>query len=254
MIACVTNTVYTLRRRKKYTLLGRALDKPPDTPSAHKIRYSGAQPEEEDDDETPPGSPVAKMIAFAHKMRAQARRDASANTEEVWELNMWDPPLFCLWLTTTFSPVHLLYIWYGSLNPAFIVMLAAISLYLHTMVRLFLTQLKDRSVLHSEVLGEYGKKLVRPIIAVPRRDVAVGTDDDAVEVYSPAQNTNFGPQEVRESRQRYSLGPTDLKPWRSPAARTSTPSLRQRASMNFARRSDAAESPLLRRSRNSNII
>jgi hypothetical protein len=193
---------------------------------------------------------MAKMLAFAKKIRGDDEQEG----EEVWELSAWDPPLFGLWLTSTFSPVHLLYIWYGSLDVAFLLMLAAISFYLHSLIRLFLTQLKDRSILHSEVLGEYGKKLVKPILAVPRRDVAVGTDGD-VEIYSPAQNTNFATHDPRESRQRYSLAPTDIKPWRSPLAhRQSSPSLRQRASMNLAMRSDGQESPLFRRSRNSNII
>jgi hypothetical protein len=176
---CLANAAYCYMKTKKYTLLGRASSNPPDTPSARKIKYKAGSEEPED----------------------------------LWSLEMWDPPLFNVYLAAIYSPLHVIIIWYGPLGIFQVVLVIALSGYLFGLSRVYLTLVKDKSIIHSEVLGEYGKKVVNPIIAVPRRDVAVGTDSDTVEIYSPARPTAFTTRDVRESRQNLSFGVSS--PWQS---------------------------------------
>jgi hypothetical protein len=233
LVLTTLNTVDCMRKKRKYTLMGRAVGNEPDTPSARKIRYQDPLPEE-DDEHRRASSPFRRIVDnWSARPKDQG--------EELWELNVWDPPKFNLYFGSTFSPLHALYILYGPLGLFQIVMLSALSGWLFGLTYMFETMVKDKAIIHSEVLGEYGKKVVKPITAAAKRDAAVGTDG-SLEFYSPTPHGSFSPRDVRESRSRVSMTPTPASPWLSPikpqshANPSSTPlagkSLRQRASMN----------------------
>lgn len=219
--------------------MGRSITNQPDTPSAKKIRYK--DPEESS---SIPGSPLRKFVDNWSGSSSGSESGTSSSGEDLWELNIWDPPKFNLYVASSYSPLHVLYILYGPLGLFQIVMIIGITGYLFGLCYLFETLVKDREILHSEVLGEYGKKVVKPITAVAKRDVAVGTDGDPPEFYSPVSHGPFSPRDVRESKSRVSMTPTPSSPWRSPirpntaqaSSATATPlggkALRQRASMN----------------------
>ncbi|KAA8916558.1 hypothetical protein TRICI_001284 [Trichomonascus ciferrii] len=211
--------------------MGRSVDNEPETPSARKIRYQDPRPE--DDEHRRSNSPFRRIVDnWSSRPKDQG--------EELWELNVWDPPRFNLYLGATFSPLHAFYILYAPLGLFQIVMLSALSGWLLGLTYMFETMVKDKAIIHSEVLGEYGKKVVKPITAVAKRDAAVGTDG-SFDFYSPTPHGTFSPRDVRESRSRVSMTPTPASPWMSPIKpqvpfNSSTPlagkSLRQRASMN----------------------
>lgn len=224
---CILNTTYCYSRRKTYTLLGRALDNTPDTPSAHKIRYSEAKSGSE------PSSPWRKLV---DPLLSFKKEEIESHGEQIWELSVWNPPIFNTYFATCYSPLHLLIIWYSGLSTfKQFFYLSLLSGYLYGVTFMFLTMSKDKSIIHSEVLSEYGKKVVKPIVAVSRRDVAVGTDG-GVEVYSPCLDSTFKTVDVRESRSRVSMTPSTASPWSSNKtsgySSTNESPLRHRSSLN----------------------
>ena len=56
----------------------------------------------------------------------------------------------------------------------------------YVIIQAFLIQSKDRTILHAEVLKEYNKNFVNPLVSVTKRDVATSTspgNDHAVTAY-----------------------------------------------------------------------
>lgn len=202
----VVNTILCAKRRRKYTLLGRSASKDPGTPSAQKVNYK--EPDLSD--------------------------DSSPSSENLWQLNMWDPPRFNMYFCAVYSPLHIVYILYSPLSIFLPFFLAITSAFLVAIVYMYETLIKDKSILHSEVLGEYEKKIVRPVIASVRRDVSIGSDG-SVETYAPSTNSQFIQRDVRESKSRVTLTPTKDRPWQPSSSRT----LRHRASVNSLNLSSA---------------
>lgn len=222
---CICNAVYCYSRRKNYILLGRPLDNAPDTPSAHKVRYADAS----DQPSSPWRNLVDPLLSF--------NKETQDTGEEIWELSIWNPPIFNTYFATAYSPLHLLLIWYSDLGiMRLLFFLTLLSVYLFGLTLMFLTLSKDKTIIHGEVLSEYSKKVVKPIVAVTRRDVAVGTDG-GVDVYSPSTNPAFNKIDIRESRSRVSMSPTTASPW-SPYKASSS---------NMASSSSSQDSPLRHR-------
>lgn len=225
---CLINSVWLFLDSKCYTLLGRAADNPPETPSAMKLVYVGPS-NQDDEDETNAGIlsrlPFHKLIKRLWQRSEKSKLEDEGN--EVWCLNIWDPPHFGLYLHVTFSPLHAFVIWFAPMGGFQLTLLALLSVVLFGLTAKFLTLAKDKEILHSEVLGEYNKKMVRPFIAVPRRDVSVGTinnNDDfrrpLVEVYSPVVTGKFQPRDVRETSTSVTMEPfVNVSPWTGPQRR-----------------------------------
>jgi hypothetical protein len=205
----------------------------PDTPSAHKIKYDDSQ-------QNLTGSPLLRRLsAFPGRSSSPDEEGNDQKGEDLWELNIWDPSKFSLFFMVAYSPLHAFIVWICPIGIYQIALLALLSGFLYVVVESFLTLIKDKSIVHSEVLGEYGKKMVRPVVAVARRDVAVGPDGN-VEVYSPSPKGKFYTRDVRESKSRASLASSaSTSPWASPIKNVgykspskSNTSLRQQASLN----------------------
>ncbi|ANB12623.1 conserved fungal protein [Sugiyamaella lignohabitans] len=244
LAACLMNAVYCYTSTKHYTLMARSSDNPPDTPSARRVRYDSIQ----DDQLQSAGTPN--------------ENDTDENEGDLWSLDIWDPPKFNMFFFTTYSPLHYLIVWYAPISTLQLVLLIAVSGHLYILVHMFFILVKDKSVVHSEVLGEYGKKVVQPIIAVPRRDVCVGTDSDEVEVFTPARPTKLTMHSVRDrpvlapptwgspvgsarvSRSPRSRPSAAPKPWSPNASRLSSPLPSSRSTST-----DRLSSPLASRSR-----
>lgn len=192
------NALFVYTRTRKYSLAGRPIDKMPDTPSCRKIEYDDSY--EATISES--ASPIKKVIDTVLS-KASTKQDtpvsfpSSSSSNEIWVLDVWDPPLFNLYLMAVYSPLVVLLLWYGPLTFFVIaVFLPALSFYLYTMTKLFQVQQKDRTILHSEVLSEYEKTVVRPIVSAARRDASIGVDGE-VAFYAPSLNHQFKVQPLR---------------------------------------------------------
>lgn len=255
-VVCVGNSLWVFAASKSYTLLGRASDNAPPTPSAVKTMYSAPPAGETGDGDSfisedlgeRPSSVWYVVVGYLFRLASLVARsvwgfilsfftstsrssksepqpkeneDADRNIpSDIWTLHVWDPSMFGLHLTCTFSPLHAVFLWFAPVSVFQIIFTGLLSLALVALVTKFLTLAKDKEILHSEVLGEYSKKMVRPYVAVPLRDVCVSTvvssvessrhisalpstfvdenDRPLVEVYSPVVHGKFQPRDVRE--------------------------------------------------------
>lgn len=199
----IINAIFCYTRKKQYTLLSRDRNSVPDTPSAHRHTY--------DAPDSPAVSPLRKLTKAL--FNSGSNEDPSSTT---WVVDAWNPPMFSMHVACTFSPLHALLIWYSPFSFGKIAFLGALSCYLYYIMISFLTLMKDRSIIYSEVMGEYTQKVVAPVLAVSRRDVCVGTDDNEASFYSPSQNTKYVSRNVRPAQKPklpHSLSAVNLSPW-----------------------------------------
>lgn len=203
ILVSLLNALFVYSRTKKYSLVNRPIEKIPDTPSAHKVLYEESyDPSPDDDAAANTQSPVKKImnsLFFSTATDSNADSvsptytisDSSSSGPRIWVLDIWDPPLFNLYLMSVYSPLSVLTLWYGPLSFFTIILFwPLLSYYLYTQTRMWLVLQKDKTILHAEVLGEYEQSVVRPIVSAARRDVCVGTDG-SVTYYAAGLNHQF---------------------------------------------------------------
>ncbi|USW54015.1 hypothetical protein Slin15195_G073340 [Septoria linicola] len=169
-----TNALFTFLRRRSYRLFEQAVDVPPPTPSAHRVRV---------DSSPMSSSPLRYLQAVVSSATASSRAYPDAE-REVWELNLWDPKPFNLSIFTLFSPGHIV-IYSLLLPPAAmdprpsvtvftaIAFSASLSAQLWLLKASFSQQAKDSALIHGEVMNEYDTKFVHPNLIRPMRDVGI---------------------------------------------------------------------------------
>ncbi|KAK9474298.1 uncharacterized protein V1510DRAFT_390192 [Dipodascopsis tothii] len=188
VVASVANAYCVFFRRRPYTLLGKAPEDDGATAhsSAHKVAF--------DADAPAPSTPRAVVAGLWSALRTPPAPPAG---RQVWELRVWNPPLFNLNLLVAFSPVHAAVLYFtplaGVVTSAAVLALVSAQSYLFT--RRCLEQQADKSLIFSEMFGEYEKKVVRPKLSVRRRDAAVGADG-SVETYAAARDRTFVTRDV----------------------------------------------------------
>lgn len=188
-ILCLINTIYTFSRKRYYRLFENALDIPPSTPSAYRVRV----------DSSPlSSSPLRFLSSILIGAGAESRLHPDAG-RDVWELAVWDPKPFCLKMLCYLSPGHALAYWFflpaapEDPRPSVtvmttIVLVTLLSAQLILFQLFFLQQMKDTAIIHKEVLNEYDIKFVHPLTRPKMRDV--GTQLSMSE--ANAQNLQHG--------------------------------------------------------------
>lgn len=171
-ILCLINTIYTFSRKRHYRLFENALDAPPSTPSAYRVRV----------DSSPlSSSPLRFLSSILTGLGTEARLHPDAE-RDVWELAVWDPKPFCLKMFCYLSPGHALVYWFflpaapEDPRPSVtvmttIVLVTLLSVQLILFQLFFLQQMKDTGIIHKEVLHEYDIKFVHPRTRTKMRDV-----------------------------------------------------------------------------------
>ncbi|KAJ1737491.1 hypothetical protein LPJ72_000462 [Coemansia sp. Benny D160-2] len=99
---------------------------------------------------------------------------------EIWELSLWEPPVFSRNLFCWYSPVQILIMsfmdgsnWYYILPLA-----AAAGAQSSFLVRQFSVLVKDKQILFGEVYNEYNEKFVHPRVFAPKKDAGTSTMED----------------------------------------------------------------------------
>ncbi|KAK9446497.1 uncharacterized protein V1518DRAFT_388849 [Limtongia smithiae] len=200
--ACVLNAYYVLTRRRTYTFFGRSnKDKKMENHAATRTSQLALESEA-----AQAGSP----LQFFRKQQTQQSRQEGH--QENWELRMWNPPLFNLYLCSTFSPFHALIILFTTPSHFLrdVIICLLVSLQTHVMIKLFLQLTNDKQLVYGETFEEYEQKVVRPKLSVVKREVAVGTDG-SVDVYTPQLDRRFVTRDIRPSPTR-SFGTTPIAP------------------------------------------
>ncbi|KAG5369274.1 Meiotically up-regulated gene 154 protein [Yarrowia sp. C11] len=175
----VINTLVCFLQTKKYTLFGRNISNVPNTPSA------SLEPLETPADEPKPSgqaqfkSMIKKRLSgfITPALISPVDETATPSPDRVWVLNVWEPSLFHLNIFALFSPIHVIALWFGPLSIVQVfITLPAFSLALYAMSHMFLVFVKDKNIISGEVLGEFDKKVVHPLLGVIKQDAAVGAD------------------------------------------------------------------------------
>lgn len=199
ILVSVLNAFFVLTRTRKYSLAGRPIENVPDTPSCRKEIYEEVV---EYDDDSGVASMTETMQSPAKKVWSYLSGtptvvdppSAQPQQTEIWVVDVWNPPLFNLYLFAVFSPLSVLIVWYGPVcffNYVILIPLLNGGLYSYT--TRFLVVQKDKTIVHSEVIAEYDAAVVRPIVSAARRDVSIGADG-SVAWYDAGLNHQFKAQ------------------------------------------------------------
>lgn len=207
----VINTLVCFLQTKKYTLFGRDVSNVPGTPSA------ALEPLETPcDDLNQSGDAQFKTMikkrlsGFMSPAPAPPVVDPTTTDRptRVWVLNVWEPSLFHLNIFALFSPIHVIALWFGPLSFVQVfITLPAFSFALYAMSHMFLVYVKDKNIISGEVLGEFDKKVVHPLLGVIKQDAAVGADGSC-EFYDAALDNK---SVYREAGMAPSKPPTPVK-------------------------------------------
>lgn len=208
----VINMLVCFLQTKKYTLFGRQVSNVPNTPSATLEPLETPSDEPKPSGETQFKTMIKKRLS-GFMSPAPAAPPAPTMTSEamptrVWVLNVWEPSLFHLNIFALFSPIHVIALWFGPLSFVQVfITLPAFSLALYAMSHMFLVFVKDKNIISGEVLGEFDKKVVHPLLGVIKQDAAVGSDGSC-EFYDAALDNK---SVYREAGMIPSRPPTPVK-------------------------------------------
>ncbi|KAG5358164.1 Meiotically up-regulated gene 154 protein [Yarrowia sp. B02] len=168
------NTAVCFLQTKKYTLFGRDASNSPNTPSAT------LEPLETPSDEPKPSSEAQFKTMLKKRLSGfitPAPAPEVTPQAQVWVLSVWEPSVFHLNMFALFSPIHVIALWFGPLSFVQVfVTLPGFSLALLALSHFFLVYVKDKTIISSEVLGEFDRKVVHPLLGVLKQDAAVGVD------------------------------------------------------------------------------
>lgn len=163
-------------------------------------------------DSSPLSASPLSYLAAKLSATSAASRAYPSETQDVWELRIWDPRPLHLSLFAIFSPAHVLIYWLflptSALDPrpsvtvvTTILLAGVTSAQLLLFKAFFERKSRDERVLNKEVMHEYDTKFVHPSLNRPVRDVGTqsrdggvsgGTRSREVDVYTPTTIINRG--------------------------------------------------------------
>ncbi|KAK9469296.1 hypothetical protein V1512DRAFT_255934 [Lipomyces arxii] len=202
LLVSIANAYYVFTRKRTYTLLAKS---PQDTGMASNSSSRRTRLNFNEPDSSLTDSPWRKII---NKLRTRAlTQDLNSDT---WELQMWNPSIFNLYLFSSFSPLHTFTLYSVSYSSLFtrVLICLAITAQMYLLISMFTQQVKDKSIVFGEMFDEYEKKVVKPKLSVTRSDASVGTDG-TVEFSTPMLDKQFVLRDVR--------------PWSVPSSAMSSP-------------------------------
>ncbi|KAJ3744690.1 hypothetical protein DFH05DRAFT_1074613 [Lentinula detonsa] len=185
--ASIVNAVYAFTRIKLYRLHRRV--EPVSSPNAKFV-----DSDDLDFDSIEPPSLAVRFRAglwsafiafwrFLLGLKPSTKLPSSTKkSTRVQQLEIWTPGDLEMMLFNIYSPVHSL-LWMATNSSNWIIMLlimGIVGLQLHTMMISYKALIKDKDILHAEVMSEYNESFVYPRINPIRKDVAIMTHQSEV--------------------------------------------------------------------------
>ncbi|ABN65846.2 predicted protein [Scheffersomyces stipitis CBS 6054] len=105
--------------------------------------------------------------------------EENINEDEIWQLNVWDPSKFSLYVFMTLNPVNLLLIHNLTSIASTSSMLfgigsiASISATFYFVISRFLDLINDKQILYQEMFQEYNNKFVKPKTNILKKDLMI---------------------------------------------------------------------------------
>ncbi|KAI9139348.1 hypothetical protein BKA69DRAFT_1086684 [Paraphysoderma sedebokerense] len=214
LFVSVLNCFYLFTKTRRYHLFNAVPDVHPRSRNVRKVAFDDKLPSWS---ESFPG-----RIVFPLYQLFQRVNESEART--IWELNVWDPPVFAVNLFCWFSPMQVMIIHQmNSSNWLYTMVTAGVCMVMNTyLVHSYKNLVKDKEVLFGQVYNEYNLKLVHPKIFIRREERELEIHHDE-EMDSP--NQSFIPRAVSEffspSRPRRSDAVPELESTSSPGGRYS---------------------------------
>ncbi|KAF9069608.1 hypothetical protein BDP27DRAFT_1383114 [Rhodocollybia butyracea] len=184
--ASIVNAIYAFTRIKLYRLYRK--DDPVSSPNAKFV-----DSDDLDFDKLEPPSLMVRFRTgswrafisfwrFLLGLKPAKTMPPTRNTTRVQQLEIWTPGDLEMMLFNIYSPVHSL-LWIATNSSNWIIMLlimGGVGAQLNATMLSYRTLLKDKDILHAEVMNEYNEGFVYPRINPIRRDVAVMTHQSEV--------------------------------------------------------------------------
>lgn len=92
---------------------------------------------------------------------------------EYWQLLLWTPDLFSIYMWSVFNPVNLFITSLSISTLNVFALVAGILVSFYTIFRMFLALIRDKQVIYQETSAEYDLKFVRPKLNISKKDVVV---------------------------------------------------------------------------------
>ncbi|KAJ4487945.1 hypothetical protein J3R30DRAFT_3432367 [Lentinula aciculospora] len=187
LAASLTNAVYTFTRIRLYRLHRRI--EPVSSPNAKFV-----DSDDVDFDNLDPPSLAVRFRAgawnafiafwrFLLGLKPSTKLPSSTRkSTRVQQLEIWTPGDLEMMLFNIYSPVHAL-LWIATNSSNWIIMLfimGTVGVQLNAMMLSYKTLVKDKEILHAEVMSEYNEGFVYPRINPIRKDVAIMTHQSEV--------------------------------------------------------------------------
>lgn len=168
---------------REYLLLNSSTaEKPPKSPSVVQVSLSNSNDEALLDR-------VYKYF-YNHTKEAKDQSDSDESfydetlateinlvEKSIWQLNVWNPSKFPLFIAATFSPISLLFVKILSNELSvwklLLVVLTVNSALYFVVVERFLVLLNDKQLLYQEMFLEYNNKFVKPKTSILKKDVEI---------------------------------------------------------------------------------
>lgn len=97
--------------------------------------------------------------------------------KKIWQLKVWSPTKFPLYLFISFNPVTLMILKFLSLTTSilklFIIVIPSVSALNYLLISNFLTLINDKQILYQEMFGEYNDKFVKPKTSTLKKNAIV---------------------------------------------------------------------------------
>ncbi|KAL1921548.1 uncharacterized protein VTP21DRAFT_11264 [Calcarisporiella thermophila] len=165
------NTAYVFLRSKRYQLLQKELDEPPKSPNARIVEFEHDLPAWS-------FTMLGRLLYPIYRRYWPFRKGTVPRSRQIWELVIWDPPLFGLSIFCLFSPPQVLILHFMDSNNWRVLLPCSVLVGFQTwrVVETYRTHLKDKEIVFGQVLHEYNTSLVNPRLFVRKHDQAVGSD------------------------------------------------------------------------------
>lgn len=168
---------------REYLLLNSSTaERPPKSPSVVQVSLSNAN------DDTLLDRAYKYFYNHTKEAKDQCDSDESFYDEElateinlveksIWQLNVWNPSKFPLFIAATFSPISLLFVRILSHEVSvwklILVVFLVNALLYFIVVERFLILLNDKQLLYQEMFLEYNNKFVKPKTSILKKDVEI---------------------------------------------------------------------------------
>ncbi|CAI5759483.1 unnamed protein product [Candida verbasci] len=96
--------------------------------------------------------------------------------DSIWQLNVWDPSKFSLYLFIVLNPITSFLIYFNNSNNSLLNLISSltlISVFNYLLISKFLNLINDKQIIYQEMFKEYNFKFVKQKTNIPKKDTMI---------------------------------------------------------------------------------